>query len=316
MFRDSLSLHYTGSSNQTETNGEVVTAVTHVKLVMDTFTPAIAKSLSRDVHDLCFDKDGRIHDQLSKITVRLREPQQAVTARMARDAGVHVELRHVRVPTLVITKRGEDKGDEVERKSKKIAPTAETLRATLNCLMLPESDASRRFLCTMAGKTFFFEFEDEEKQLDFGPDEDDEDEDEDDENQGELNIDDKPARGRRRAAKVETDGLTDEAIAEALSQVGVELKPKQLAALTAAQRSETVQWIGEYQRARERNEPVLPSMPSYIFNPAELEEAGDVMEEQEAAIPPSTSKAQRAPRRSSSKFKNGPRLVGKKKGRK
>lgn len=307
MFADPLSLHYTGSSNQTETNNDVTTAVTGVKLVLDSFTPKLAKALSREVHDLCFSPTGQIHDQLSKITVRLREPQQHVTVRMAQGVAPHVELRNVRVPTLVITKRGEDKGDDVERKSKKVAPTAETLRATFNCLMLPESNEARAFLCQMPGKTFFFEFDDEEKQLDFGPDEDDE-EDEDSEDQAPLDFTAKKTRGRKQT-KAESEGLTDAAIAEALQQVGVELKPKQLAAMTPAQRSETLQWVGLYQVAREQNAPELPAAPSFILSPAELTAAGDVLD-----APPAKPKAQakaakeRAPRRSSKTFKNSPRL--------
>lgn len=288
MFRTPIKLHYTGSSNQTETHNDATTPVTHVRLVLDSLTPGQATEISRELHDLCFTKDGLIRDQLSKITVRLREAQQHVTALMALDAPPHVVLRHVRVPTIVITKRGEDTTDGVERKSKKVAPTNETLRATVNCLMLPESNEAREFLCRMSGYTFFFQFQDEERQLDFGPDEADDDDDEA-ADQSALEFDQKPRLHRGRKTKADTDGMTDpamvEAMASVLASVGIELKPTVLALLSAQQRTETLDWVGAYQLAREQNAPDLPAPPSYVLNPRELTDVGDVLEEEREASP-------------------------------
>ena len=283
-----------------------------MSLVLDRLTPDLAGDLSDEIKELCFTRHGIIRDAFTQLKVRPRALQQHVTLRMATDAGVHVELRHVRVPSINIVKRGEDPNEEVERKSKKIAPTAESLRATFNCLVLPESHEVRAWLLCMVGKTFYFEFEDEQQQLDFGPTSDGDDDDNDDApaRAGEPGLAfEKPKRGRK--AKVETDGLTNEAIAEQLAMVGVELKAKQLAAMTPAQRLDTLTWVGEYQKAREANATELPAAPSYILNPAELTEAGDVVDEPTKAAPPAktTGTREKTTRRSSAKFRNGPRLA-------
>ncbi len=311
MFESALSLHYTGSSNKTETHNDVTTAVTHVNLVLDSLTPEIARQLGRDVHDLCFSKDGRIHDQLSKITVKLREPQQHVTVKMAVDVSAHVELDNVRIPTIVIAKRGEDKDGDVERKSRKVAPAAETLRATINCLMLPESSKAREFLTQMPGKTFFFEFEDEERQLDFGPDPDDDDPD-DNENQGELDLGGPKLTGKSKKDRPITDGE----IRSALKECSIELRPAHLKALTAQHREEVIDWVRVCREIREAKGDALvfddlPPAMSYLLNPAELgiapapdADAGDILEDQAPK-----AKSARAPRRSSKAFKNSPRVV-------
>lgn len=309
MFTSPLSLHYTGSSNQTETHDDVTTAVTHVKLVLDSLTPAVARSISPEVHDLCFTKDGQIHDSLSKVTVRLRKPQQAVTAKMAADVAAHVVLRHVRVPTLVITKRGEDKGEESARKSKKVAPTAETLRATLNCLMLPESNDVRAFLCQMAGKTFYFEFEPEEKQLDFGPDAEEQD-DEEDESQEALEFGAPRLNGWKHEKRI-----TDAQLRDVVYGQGIELSLAHVKALSEQQRIESAEWVSQCKLARSGG-TALPSAPTYLLNPAELgiapppdPAAGDLLDDQPATPP-------RAPRRSSATFKNSPRIAKPKKAKK
>lgn len=317
MFRTAQQLHYTGSSNKTETHNDVTTAVTHVNLVLDSLTPALAAEISPELRKMCFTKDGGILDALSKMTFRTRAPQQRVTAKMAADVAPHVVLSNVRIPTITITKRGEEKDEPVDRKSRKVAPAASTLRATLNCLMLPDSNASREFLTRQPGNTFLFEFEAEEKQLDFGPDPTDDDEDENGDDQRELALDDQPRGRRRRQTTVEAEGPTDAAIAELLAQVSIELKPKQLAAMTVAHRQQVIDWVGAYQLAREQNAAELPPAPSFLLHPAELTEAGDVLDEKaddkRADRPP--ARQSRAPRRSSKAFKNGPRLVnGKKKG--
>ncbi len=317
MFESALSLHYTGSSNKTETRNDVTTAVTHVNLVLDSLTPPIAKSLGRDIHDLCFTKDGKIHDQLSKVTVKLREPQQRVTVRMALDVSAHVELENVRIPTIVIAKRGEEKDGDVERKSRKVAPAAETLRATINCLMLPESSKAREFLTQMPGKTFYFEFEDEERQLDFGPDpEDDPDDDESPEQQLAFEGP-RLAKGASKKDRPVSDGE----IRSALKESAIELSPAHLKALTPQHREEILGWAKDCRTIREtKGKEVtyddLPPPMSYLMNPAELgiapvpdPAAGDILND-----PPKAKKKARAPRRSSKAFTNKPRIVKGKKG--
>jgi len=127
-------------------------------------TPALARELSPEIEDLCFTKRGAVRDEITNIEVRLREPQKMVTVKMATDSTPHIVLRHVRIPSVKFVKRGEDPEKEVERKSKKVAPAGETLRARFSALILPENDATCRFLLQMApGKTFFFEFEDEQE---------------------------------------------------------------------------------------------------------------------------------------------------------
>jgi len=309
MFESALSLHYTGSTNQTETHDDQTTAVTHVKLVLDSLTPAVAKQISREVHDLCFTRDGQIHDSMSKVTVRLRKPQQAVTAKMALDVDAHVVLRNVRIPTMVITKRGEDKGEETARKSKKVAPTAETLRATLNCLMLPDSNEVRAFLCQMAGKTFFFEFQPEDKQLDFGPDPEDEEEDGDEDRQAPLAFTGPRLNGHKKEEKP----IADSQLKAALLEQSIELRPAHLKALSEQQREEVMEWTSQCRRLTAAGDTTMPTPPTYLLNPSEVGIApaadpasGDVLDDRPAKKP-------RAPRRSSAEFKNTPRIAKAKK---
>lgn len=276
MFTSQLSLHYTGSTNTTEMIKDEPHAVTHVKLVLDSLTPQIAKQISREFHDTFFTKDGQIHDHVTSVNVRLREPQQAIGFRGAADMPPQVEMRNVRIPRVTVTKRGEEKDEEAPRKSRKVAPTQATLRATLHCLMLPETRQAREFLCRMPGKTFLVDFGNEHTQLDFGPDPDEDDDDAVDEEQPDLamNDDDTPHR------------LTNQVVAAALEQVDIELKPEQLSAMTNEQRQIVVDWVEAYQYARERNMSPLPTPPDFVSNPLLLvppapdPEAGDVLDDQ------------------------------------
>lgn len=279
MFRTQLSLHYTGSTNTTEMIKDEPHAVTHVKLVLDSLTPAIAKEISREFHDTFFTKDGQIHDHVSQVNIRLREPQQFIEFRGAKDMNPEVEMRYVRIPRVTVTKRGEEKDEEAPRKSRKVAPTSATLRATLHCLMLPETSQAREFLCRQPGRTFLVDFASEDEQLDFGPEPDgDDDNDVADEEQPELPQDDAPHHA-----------ISNAVIAETLEQVGIELKPEQIAAMDGDQRQTTVDWVEAYQHARERNMHPLPAPPDFVSNPLLLvpptpgPEAGDVLDEQPKA---------------------------------
>lgn len=323
MFASLLSLHYTGSSNQTETHNDETTAVTHVKLVLDSLTPQIAKEISPEFFQTFFTKDGQIHDHVSKVTIRMREPQQCVIVRIAEDMDPTVEMRHVRVPTITVTKRGEEKDEAPARKSRKVAPTTATLRATLNCLMLPETSQVREFLCRMPGNTFIVNFEDEVKQLDFGPDPEDEDDDEE-----QLALGDAPARplftdhvSKPRLIKPPTKAQ----VIAALSTQNLELLPKYLVKLTPEQRTEIVEAVDKRHAAEKDGSGELSldelnaraPLPSYVMNPAELmdapapePEAGDVLD--------TPTKKARAPRRSSATFKPtiGDAVKAKRKGKK
>lgn len=264
MFTDPVQFHVQKPTGDLESNGDVSTAVTRATLVLDSLTPDLARELSAEIEDLCFTDGGRIRDEISNLEVRLREPQQCVTVKMALDVSAHIVLRHVRIPSVKFTKRGEDPNEEVERKSKKVAPTGETLRARFTALILPENDATCRFLLQMApGKTFFFEFEDEAKQLDFGPAEGHDD---DDDQQPALGFE-RPAK-LKRAAKIAP--ITDAQVLGALDAVSVGLTPRHLKALTEGHRAEILVWRSNYDTAREHNAAELPAPPSFILHPEEL----------------------------------------------
>ena len=292
MFTTQLSLHYTGSTNTTEMIKDEPHAVTHVKLVLDSLTPAIAKEISREFHDTFFTKDGQIHDHVSQVNIRLREPQQALEFRMVEDMDPQVEMRNVRIPRVTVTKRGEEKDEEPARKSRKVAPTSATLRATLHCLMLPETSQAREFLCRQPGNTFLVDFGDENKQLDFGPEPDDDDDDAAD-NEEQLNLgEEAPAR---RLVKPPTKAQ----VIAALSTQNLELLPKYLVKLTPEQRTEIVDAVDARHAAEKAGSGELSldelnaqaPLPSYVMNPAELLDApasdpaaGDVLEEQQKVV--------------------------------
>jgi hypothetical protein len=274
MFSSPVQCHFTRSVGRTETlKDEVVAAVTEVSLVVDSLTPDLTADLGDNIAGHCFTDENQIRDEFTKLDFRLRERQQKVTVRMAKGAGVHVILRHVRIPSLTVKKRGEDPGEEVERKSKKVAPTSETLRATLNLLVLPETSQTREFLLLMVGKTFFFEFQDEQEEFDFGPPPDAAKK--KDDGQGKLQL----------VKNSKTRRVTDQAVAEKLAEIDVQLKPAELAAMDDTQRDTTIAWVEAYQHSRERNLAPLPSPPDFIANPRLLVPpvpdpvAGDVLNE-------------------------------------
>ena len=285
MFTSQLSLHYTGSTNTTEMIKDEPHAVTHVKLVLDSLTPAIAKEISREFHDTFFTKDGQIHDHVSQVNIRLREPQQALEFRMVEDMDPQVEMRNVRIPRVTVTKRGEEKDEEPARKSRKVAPTSATLRATLHCLMLPETSQAREFLCRQPGNTFLVDFGDENKQLDFGPDPE-EDDDAIDEEQPELaEVVDAP-----RLVKPATKAQ----VIAALSTQNIELLGKYLTKLTPDQRDEIVAAVDARHAVERAGNGELSldelnakaPLPPYVMNPATLmdaptpdPDAGDVLDE-------------------------------------
>jgi hypothetical protein len=312
MFTSQLSLHYTGSTNATETHNDQTTAVTHVRLVLDSLTPKIAKEISPEFYASCFTKDGQIHDHVSKLTIRLRKPQQAVAFRVAEDVDPLAEMRNVRIPTITITKRGEEKDEEIARKSRKVAPTSATLRATLNCLMLPDSNTVRDFLCRMPGNTFLVDLDDEDKQLDFGPDPEEDDEDDEDDDKGEqLALPTAPAVAPRLAK-----AITANQIVVALETQSLMMQPADIKLLSQDQRTEILAWADachaiEKAKGKEVRTTDLPPAPAYVLDPKLLRgdqapapdpEAGDVLDE---VAPP----RERAARRSSKKFTNTPRKV-------
>jgi len=155
-----------------------------VALVLEPLTLHLAKQLGPDVAAHCFTPTKKIRDEMTKIEIRLREKEQALTVCMA-DVAPHCVLRQVRLTGLTIAKRVEN--DQVERKSKKVAPQGATLRLTLNCLIDPAERVHRDFFCSFIGSTFAFTFDPEERDLfvDVHTDEDDDD-DGDGEEQREL----------------------------------------------------------------------------------------------------------------------------------
>ncbi len=302
MFSEDTQLHYTGATCKTETRGEDTTAVTAVSLVLDSLTPELARDLSDEIEDICFTQRGQIRDEIRQLKIRLREPQQMVTVKMAVDVkDPHVVLRNVRIPSIRVTKRGEDPGEEVERKSKKVAPTGETLRCTLDCLMLPEQSAEvRKWLTMMPGKTFFFVFENEAKQLDFGPESDDDEDAEGEDGAAQDDLDFGRPNRRKKA-------ITDKVLIAQLAEVGLELQPAHLKALDETMREGALAYVTAYQQAREANATELPAAPDYLVRPQTLGIAPkpDAEPENEPAAPAAEKRA-RKPR---GKFANKPRLV-------
>lgn len=156
-----------------------------VALVLEPLTLHLAKQLGPAVVEHCFTPDKTIRDEMTSITIRLREQEQAVTASMAEDVAPHCVMRQVRLTSITIARRGED--DKVERKGKKIAPQQATLRLTLNCLFDPADRIVQEFFCGFIGDTFLFGFEPEERDLFAGVHTDDDVDDADDD-QGELDM--------------------------------------------------------------------------------------------------------------------------------
>jgi hypothetical protein len=136
-----------------------------VALVLEPLTLALAKELGPDIAEHCFTRQGGVRDEMTRVQVRLREKPQQVIARMASDATASATLRHVRVPSITITKRGADKDEKLPNRKKKIAPQAVTLRATISCLVDPAEKVQREFLCRFINDWMLFTFDPEERDL-------------------------------------------------------------------------------------------------------------------------------------------------------
>lgn len=115
--------------------------------------------------------------------------------------------------------------------------------------------------------------------------------------------------------------IGDEEVSGALREIQVEMKRKHISLMTQAQRREVLDYSAAVQAVHLKlGEAVtyddLPSAPSFVMAPAELERAAKASEEAtEDAEPvadetPAPKKA-RAPRRSSKEFTNSPRMAGK-----
>jgi hypothetical protein len=137
-----------------------------VGLVLEPLTPELARELGPDIAEHCFTRTGKIRREMTRVQVKLRDKPQAISVRMAVDTTEpHCTLRNVRVPALTITKRGIAKDETEGRKTKKIAPQAETLRCTISCLVDPAEKVHREFFCSYINDFMLFSFEPEERDL-------------------------------------------------------------------------------------------------------------------------------------------------------
>lgn len=112
--------------------------------------------------------------------------------------------------------------------------------------------------------------------------------------------------------------IGDEEVSGALREIQVEMKRKHISLMTQAQRREVLDYSAAVQAVHLKlGEAVtfddLPTAPSFVMAPAELERAAkaseDAAEDTDEETP--TPKKARAPRRSSKEFKNSPRMAGK-----
>jgi hypothetical protein len=120
----------------------------------------------------------------------------------------------------------------------------------------------------------------------------------------------------------EPEPIPDAHVIEALSHRNIELKKKHIALMTREQRAAVLAWDAQCHEVQTRlGEAVtfddLPAPPSFVLNPKELEPADtdDTPDRGEAADTDATAQVQkpkkaRAPRRSSSTFRNSPKLAG------
>jgi hypothetical protein len=155
-----------------------------VGLVVEPLTRELALELGAEVAEHCFTRQGKVREQMTRVVTRVREKPQSITAHMAEDSPEpSAVLRHVRITSLTVTKRGVEADQKEARKGKKIAPQAVTLRATVTCLVDPAEKVHREFLCGFINDTFLFSFEPEQKDLfadmraEAGDDADDDDDD-------------------------------------------------------------------------------------------------------------------------------------------
>lgn len=160
-----------------------------VGLVLEPLTYSQAKQLGSEVLGHCFSEKKHIHDGLTSVTVELPDDEQILIARMAEDVAEHCRLRHVRIPSVTITKRDSSESG-AETKSKKVGPQQPTLRATFQCLIDPAEKTHRDFLALNFAKSFLYTFESEQENLFTGVHTDPEDgEGDDDKDQGSLKLD-------------------------------------------------------------------------------------------------------------------------------
>lgn len=313
MFESPVSLHIKSVSMATETRKDVTTAVVKVGLVLEPLTRELARELSSEIADHCFDKHGAIRPEIEQFSVKLAEPQQYVTAKMATDVAVNTTLRHVRCVGLSVSKRGEKDGEEAKAKSKKVSPGQPVLRAKLDCLIDPTDHLVREFLMTRFGTTFFFEFQDEERQLDFGPVKSRSDEDEDEDG------DDEPRQPKLRIAKDAPapdpsagDVVELQLVLTTLADFKIELTEAKFLKYSDDQRAQLVEWAQDVKALNQNPATTaadLPKPPMFIFDkPAKVSKA-TVKAIADAAD--ATARKPRAPRRSSAEFKNTPRVAGK-----
>jgi len=311
MFESPVSLHIKNVSMATETRKDVTTAVVKVGLVLEPLTRELARELSSEIADHCFDKSGAIRPEIEQFSVKLSEAQQYVTAKMATDVAVNTTLRHVRCVGLSVSKRGEKDGEEAKAKSKKVSPGQPVLRAKLDCLIDPTDHLVREFLMTRFGTTFFFEFQDEERQLDFGPakkgsDEDDEDEDEP--RQPKLRmVKDAPAPDPAAG-----DVLNVKLVITTLADWRIEMTEAKFFGYTDDQQAQLVEWAETVKRIN-ANDPNatsndMPAVPRFMFDQKKVTKA---TVKAVTAAADATARKPRAPRRSSAEFKNTPKMAGK-----
>lgn len=315
MFSDPVSMHLTSLSMQLETNtNDEQVPVAAFGLMLEPLTPELARELSDETEAHCFDDEGHVRTEFSDMTLKLREPQQFVTAKMAID-GVEpsVTLRHVRPVSISIRKRGEDPAEDQERKARKVSPGAVMLRAVMTFLVTPDDPATREFLMRRFKNTFYFTFEREAQQLPFGPPPKAKAE----KKQKPLDFD----------AKARIKKITDEEVQDAIASGSgetIQLTESHLKLLDQAKRREVLTWSEACATVRaEKGDAIreddLPATPSYILHPAELQEApapdpdaGDVLDEQKSAGPRKRQALEAGSRtrtKRGGKFENKPRVV-------
>lgn len=308
MFTDPVSMHLTSLSMQLEADhSDQQVPVAVVGLMLEPLTPELARELSDETEAHCFDDDGQVRTEFSDMTLKLREPQQCVIAKMAID-GVEpsVTLRHVRPISITIRKRGEDPAEDQERKARKVSPGTVMLRAVLMFLVSPDDPQTREFLMRRFKNTFYFTFEREAKQLPFGPPPKAKAE----KKQKALNFD-----ASTRIKKI-TDEQVQDVIASGSGET-MQLTAPHLKKLDQKHRRQILDWSSKCAEIRAAKgeairEDDLPVAPSFVMHPAELDlapaldpAAGDPIDEQKAAAPRTRQKR--------GKFTNKPRVVKAKK---
>lgn len=311
MFESPVRMHLAKVSMTTEVRNDETIPVAAFGLNLEPLTPKLARELSPEIADHCFDEDGDLRGEVTGLRFRLAERQQHVTVRMATDAGVHTVLRHVRCVGLEVSKRGEAEEGEQEKKSKKVSPGAPVLRAKLNLLVDPDDASIREFLMRRFGSTFYFEFADEEQQFDF-------------ESAGEK----APKQPRLKMAPKpdpEAGDVLDEQrspgaekfiarICAALADFSITLTPAEYKKLPDDVTIDLAVFLKDYETVKEEKGDAvtfddLPKPPASLFDP-KRQARKPAAAKPAPMLEPKTPKKERAPRRSSKEFKNPPRLAG------